>query len=217
MIEKVKRKLLDTFFPQIGFYRALIKDERSYLVVSGWKEGLKRGYPSKPNGSPIPWMNFPVISFLEDRLQKDFTVFEYGSGYSTLFYAERVKFIRTIEYNKDWYKLIKERLPANAEIHFVEKDVDGEYCRSINSTDEKYDVVVIDGRDRVNCLKQAVKKLTERGVLLLDDSQREKYEEGLKFAIKNGYSTLKFEGISSQAINLVSTTIIYKSGNCLNI
>lgn len=38
----------------------------------------------------IPWMVFGCIDFLDDWLKPDMRVFEYGSGGSTLFFANRV-------------------------------------------------------------------------------------------------------------------------------
>jgi hypothetical protein len=53
--------------------------------------------------------------------------------------------------------------------------MDGDYCRAIGETGDQYDVVIVDSRDRMNCLKQSISALTSRGVILLDDSQRRRY------------------------------------------
>ncbi len=54
-----------------------------FLHKSGWMESKKRNYPCRSNGNELPWMNFSVIAFLEERLNKDQSLFEFGSGYST--------------------------------------------------------------------------------------------------------------------------------------
>ena len=64
-------------------------------------------------------------------------------------------------------------------------------------TEQQYDVVIIDGRDRVNCIKQSIKALSTEGVVLLDDSHREKYKEGIDYVKNNGFRSLDFEGFLS--------------------
>ena len=66
-------------------------------------------------------------------------------------------------------------------------------------------------------MKQAVEKLTDRGVIVLDDSQREKYREGLEYVRKKAFSTLDFSGLVPLDFSTVTTTVIYKPGNCLGI
>lgn len=198
-------------------YWGLLTDENSYLKATGWKESAKRRLPSGVDGSPIPWMNYPIIAFLNKRLHKDINLFEYGSGYSTLFFAERVKFVRTIEYDEKWFELINQKLPENTEIHYVKNDVDGKYCRAIGMTEEKYDVIVIDGRDRVNCLIQGIDRLNESGVIIFDDSQREKYLEAFHYARSKGFKVLDIEGMTAKKFDLNTTSVIYRNVNCLGL
>lgn len=108
-------------------------------------------------------------------------------------------------------------VPDHVKLIFRAQDVDGEYCRSICSTDEKYDVVIVDGRDRVNCIKQSIASLSPSGVILLDDSQRNSYQEGINFALTNEFKALNIEGLKATGSGIDRTTIFYRKGNCLNI
>jgi hypothetical protein len=78
-------------------------------------------------------------------------------------------------------------------------------------------VVVVDGRDRVNCVKQAVSALSPRGVILLDDSQQDKYQEANEFAAAQGFRALDLEGLKATGKGLDRTTLFYRDGNCLGI
>jgi len=198
-------------------YKNLIIDKNSYLILTGWHESLKRGYPCNIDGAEYPWMNYSIISFLEQRLNKNLSVFEYGSGYSTFFFSRHAKNVTSLEHDIEWYNMIKRKMPNNVKLIFKMKDYNGNYCRSINLNDEKYDLVVIDGRDRVNSLKQAVEKLTERGVIILDDSNRESYSEAIIYAKNKGFLTLDLEGLKPAGYKIDRTTIIYRNKNCLNI
>src|SRR4051812_37225534 len=59
-----------------------------------------------PTASPmkdeVPWMTFGAIEFLQRALREDMVVFEYGSGGSTLFFANRVRRLVTIEHDPEW-------------------------------------------------------------------------------------------------------------------
>jgi hypothetical protein len=198
-------------------YKMLIRNPDSYLHLSGWMQSLSAKKPIDHNGKPIPWMNYPVVRILQERLTKDLNLFEFGSGYSTLFYAKKVKAVTSVEYDEKWLHIIKSQLPDNVNIIFKQQDVDGDYCRVINSTGEKYDVVIVDGRDRVNCIKQSISALTSKGVILLDDSQRKRYQEGIDFAKSHGFKALNLEGLKATGTEVDRTTIFYQAGNCFDI
>jgi hypothetical protein len=51
-----------------------------------------------------PWITFPARYFLRRILTRDFRVFEFGAGGSTLFFAKRVKELVTVEHEAEWLK-----------------------------------------------------------------------------------------------------------------
>lgn len=79
----------------------------------------------------IPWMNFEIVSFLKKKLNKEMNVFEFGSGYSTIFFALRAGKIVSLEHNSTWYKnvelLLKENNINNVDYKLIEAElIDGE-------------------------------------------------------------------------------------------
>ena len=84
--------------------------------------------------------------------------------------------------------------------------------------DKKFDIIVVDGKDRVNCLKQCVNSLSSKGVILLDDSHRSEYKEGIELLSKKEFKSLIFEGLkpTGNGSNDYST-LFYKSDNCFGI
>lgn len=198
-------------------YKRIIKSRRSYLETTGWMRSLREGKPVNLKGEPLPWMSYPMIKLLEDKLVGDINVFEYGSGYSTLFFSKRVNSIDSVEYDLNWFNHIKLALPKNASINFVLNDTDGFYCRSILNKSINYDLVVIDGRDRVNCFKQALSAITERGVLLLDDSDRVEYSQCFDIAKNNNFKFLRYQGLKPTGNKTYETTVFYKVDNCFSI
>lgn len=212
---------LKRFFPKLALhykaYSALIRNKCSYLYLTGWIQSLDAKKPVDKDGNPIPWMNFAVIQILKERLKDDHNLFEYGCGYSTSFFARRVKSVTSVEHSKSWYHKFKTTVPENVRLIFQENDQDGDYCRAIGCRNDLYDVVVIDGRDRVNCVKQGIRSLSAGGVILLDDSSRDRYQDGLDFAKENGFRALDIESIKPTDTIIDRTTILYRDGNCFGL
>jgi len=185
--------------------------------MSGYIKSLTEGYPCKLDGDPIPWMNYSVVSFLENRLTKDMSLFEYGSGYSTLFYSKLVREVTAIETNIAWCNKIRDLVKSNVRLIYVNLKENGEYCRYINKTNKQYDVVVIDGRDRNRCAKNAIKALSEKGIIIFDDTLAPAYMKGISFLLDQGFRKLDFEGLKAGGFGLDRTSIFYKRSNCLDL
>jgi hypothetical protein len=182
---------------------------KGYFVQRGWLDAYTKRESTDANGDPIPWLTYSFLDFLNGRLRKDMTLFEYGSGNSTLYFAKYLKFVRSIEHNESWYHKVISYIP-------IEKGVDG-YIDAITAVVQTFDIILIDGRERVSCVKNAIDKLTENGVLILDDSEREAYKEAFSFMQERGFKHLLFSGIAIGAIHDKSTTVFYRPDNILGI
>jgi predicted O-methyltransferase YrrM len=101
---------------------------------------------------------------------RDLTVFEYGSGFSTLFWAKRAKKIVSVEHDLEWFNEISSRAPENTEIILASKNV-GSYVKTISERGT-FDIVVIDGtgESRLACCQLAPKYLNSGGFIILDNS-----------------------------------------------
>tara|TARA_B100001250_G_C19642578_1_gene718935 strand:- start:194 stop:856 length:663 start_codon:yes stop_codon:yes gene_type:complete len=198
-------------------YSSLIKNKNSFLYSTGWMRSFKENRSVDNRGEYLPWMNFSIIQFLDDRFKKDLNLFEFGSGYSTFFYASKVKNVTSIEHMKQWFDNLEPLIPSNVNLIFQKKDFNDKYCRMINQNNKEYDVIIIDGRDRVNCFKQSMNSLSLRGVIILDDAHREKYQDIFTMSKKSGFKYLSIDGLKAAKSNIYRTTIFYKKENCLNI
>jgi hypothetical protein len=217
-------RILSRFIPEtpilLHLYRHQLRSKNSYLNLTGWTRSVAEGKPCHSDGSAVPWMNYPVVALLKDRLNSQMRLFEYGSGYSTLFFSGLVGEVVSVEYDPRWHDEISKKLPKNARLMFVKNDVNGNYCRAIHQVDGLFDVVLVDGRDRVNCIKQALSKLNDTGIIVLDDSQRDYYQVGIEHAMHRGFKRLDIVGLKpADFANAVDkTTILYQSSsNCLNL
>lgn len=192
-------------------------NHKGYLHDIGWFKAFNSKSPVDGNGNPIPWVTYSFIDFIKGRIKKQHTVFEFGSGNSTFFYAKYAGLVVSVEHDKEWYDKIVNDKPENSEMIFCELVRGGDYCRMPVKLEEKFDIIIVDGRDRVNCCKQAVDALTPDGVVVLDDSEREFYREGVDFLLKKGFKQLAFSGVSPGLFYEKATSIFYKPENCLGI
>ena len=191
--------------------------QKSYLRSMGYINSIKKGIPVNYNNEPVPWMNYHVVFFLEKRLNRNLSMFEYGSGYSTLYFQKLVKSIKSVEYNKDWFDKISKIVENNVEIIFCNLDTNGNYAKSILASNAKFDIIIIDGGDRMNCIEYSVNALNESGIILLDDSQRPSYKTGFEYLKKQGFKEITFSGLKPGTIEMYNTTIFYRGNNVLNI
>jgi SAM-dependent methyltransferase len=194
-------------------------NKKGYLDDVGWFEAFDSKSPIDRDGNPIPWVTYSFIDFIKGRLNKQHTVFEFGSGNSTYFYAKYAGRVVSVEHDKAWFEKIEtsKAKPDNSKLIYCELVSDGDYCRKPVKLEEKFDIIIVDGRDRVNCCKQAVEALTSDGVVVLDDSERDVYKEGVDFLINKGFKHLLFSGISPGLFYRKSTSVFYKAENCLSI
>ncbi len=192
-------------------------NQKGYLADVGWFKSFDSKSPVDGAGNPIPWVTYSFIDFIKERLKKQHSVFEFGSGNSTFFYAKYAGLVVSVEHDKAWYDKIISKKPENAELVYCELVYDGDYCRVPLKLEEKFDIIIVDGRDRVNCCKQAVEALSDKGVIVLDDSEREIYRLGVDFLLKSGFKHLSFSGISPGLFYRKSTSVFYKADNCLSI
>lgn len=195
--------------------RALSKN--SYLRESGWFGSVARSMPVDGAGNPIPWYTYGAIRFLADRLVAPVSVFEYGSGNSTLWWAERARRVVCCEHDRYWHSLMTTRLPDNVEHLFCEFVPGAEYAQQIARNHDEFDIVVIDGRDRVNCAKNSVQALRPRGVVVWDNSDRTEYQPGYDFLANQGFKRLDFWGMGPINSYGWCTSVFYRAGNCLGI
>lgn len=153
-----------------------------------------------------PWLSPASIKFIDERLTNEMTGLEYGSGRSTVFFANRLKKLVSIEHHAAWYKKVEKLLTANnlgnveyllipeqiasdddvkIDLETKLKNLDGSETRNeffnyydkVNEyPDDYFDFVLIDGRARVNCGRNALKKINKGGIFVLDNSERARYQ-----------------------------------------
>jgi len=129
----------------------------------------------------VPWLTRQAVEILEDRLKPTDVGLEWGSGRSTLWFAQRISHLTSIEHNDHWYNriknLLREKDIENVELLFAPletKDgVQSQYIRVATELPKaSLDFILIDGRIRDQCTELALQLIKPAGCLIIDDAAR---------------------------------------------
>lgn len=197
-----------------GFYFL----QKNHLSKSGWKKSVMNRLPLDGDKNELPWFTYACIYFLTPKLKEDYFVFEYGSGNSTLWFANKTQKIISVEHDEKWHSHMKGRFTEFPNITYFLKDLVSEtYQKEIVNYEKVFDIIVLDGRERVECAMNALNALKDDGVIIWDNSDRTKYSKGYGFLKENGFKRLDFYGMGPISAHSWCTSIFYRDGNCLNI
>ena len=201
--------------PKIAL-RLLSYAKYGYLKETGWIKSFILQKPVDDSGNPIPWNTYSYIDFISQRLKKNMSIFEYGSGYSTLYYQKKVNFVASVEHDMDWYNKLSLMISDNVKL--CHEPLEGiAYESAPIKFKEFFSIIIIDGRKRVECMYEAIKYLKDDGVIVLDDSYRDEYKEGIEFLKLNNFKQIPFFSIVPGYLSKSCTSIFYKKNNCLDI
>ncbi len=163
------------------------------------------------------------------------SVFEYGSGGSTIFLSKKVSELISVEHDENWYNQVARTIARegilNCEYILAKprKNISGERlpygCESYTSTLKKYrrmsfkkyvlsiekypdsnfDLVIVDGRARASCISHAISKIRPGGYLMVDNSDRQLYFEAI--SLLDDYKRIDFFGICPYSSGLAQTSV----------
>jgi len=130
----------------------------------------------------VPWWNVRATRQAEIHLKarSSARVFEYGAGASTAWLAQRARHVISVEHNPEWLGVLQPMLGGFGNVELWHRALESEaYPGAIAEAGGSFDMIVIDGRRRVECLGRALPHLAPDGIVLFDDSGRERYREGI--------------------------------------
>jgi SAM-dependent methyltransferase len=178
----------------------------------GWKKSSFEGFSQDEYGNPIPWMTYNAIDFLEKNLKPEHEVFEFGLGASSIFFAKRVKRVTSLETNRKWLDIVKEKgAPENLEMILMEDGLIKEaYENYAKNSKRKFDFIVVDSLKRFECVKNSINALKSEGRLILDDSERPNYYKIFDFLKERKFLKEDFVGIAPGQVRVKNTTVFWR-------
>jgi hypothetical protein len=163
-------------------------------------------------GCLLPWWTWGAISFVADHLRSEDTILEVGSGFSTIWFAERCGQVCSIEESPGWKRKVQAMLKGKGldNVQLLEGDSKDqvEACLNLGS----YDVVVIDGpKDRAAIFKRVlnVENTKRPRMIIYDDTDRsENCLDSLADAAE--YEVWRFRGFKPQTVHACETAVLLK-------
>lgn len=177
-----------------------------------------------------PWLPYGAICVLWRELAPGDRVFEWGSGGSTIWFATLGARVHSVEHDRGWADAVRAHLreaglAENVEIRTREpeatRDGGGRYASAREEysglsfrgyveaiqefPDGHFDLVVVDGRARPACLESAPPKLASGGLLLLDDSDRDRYRRAAEAF--ESWGEMSFTGLQPSKLKPGFTSI----------
>ena len=160
------------------------------------------------------WLPYRAIDFLENQVNPESRVLEFGGGGSTAWFVDRVQEVVTVESDEEWAEMIRDETASSTKIELLLRPPADHYAAYVEAADaypdESFDVILVDGRERVECVKRSVGKLKPGGLMILDDSDRPKYKE--VYAVLQTWNSDHFYGLVPCKDVTGNTTIWEKPG-----
>lgn len=206
IMRKIILRILAKLIPRA--VRAQLKSFKILAIDLGQWRSIKEERPVNKKGNPIPWYTYPAIEYLKRLNFSDKIIFEWGSGNSSLFWARRAREVMSIEDNKKWFNMVNKNKLGNQKIILIEKKND--YIKTILNQNKKFDIIVIDGKHRYECSKNAVKCLSEVGLIILDNSDW--FPKTAKILREHNLIQVDFSGFGP-VNSYTSTTSLFFSRN----
>jgi predicted O-methyltransferase YrrM len=143
-----------------------------------------RHFRSGPLAIGVPWFSWPAIDYLDQCDLKQKSVFEFGSGGSTIFFSARAAFVMSVESDERWLRSLEgeivRRQAGNIELHHRVLSAAPDFAASdyVTLLDRPFDVIVVDCPEapaktrRREAFARAEAHVRPGGMIILDDAWR---------------------------------------------
>lgn len=134
-------------------------------MTAWWKPSLPGQIGDKP------WLGERAIIQFAQLLKPEMSVLEFGAGGSTVWLAQKVRRVVSIENNPKWFAMARMKAGWNAEIKLWGMPDPPEFH-------EIFDLVFIDGEPptaRANWIRALPRLLKPGGYIVLDNANRPEY------------------------------------------
>lgn len=113
----------------------------------------------------MPWYTLPCLEWLKKHDVSKWNVFEYGAGYSTIWWRANCNTVRSVEHSESWAK-------AMDAIFIADKN---NFIDSIDDTSERFDCIIVDGKWREECVDFCITYVASGGYLIIDNWGQEDF------------------------------------------
>lgn len=158
----------------------------------------------------VPWMTDGSVGFLTGFIErfkkltgKGPATLEFGMGASTLYFAQRASTLLSFEHDESWHgaisRIVELQGSNNVRFHLLPRPYSDRVAELVGT--QSFDIVSIDGRDRVACLREVLRSnlLASDGIIVFDNTERitgynGRYAEALEL-LRDDFTMIHFEQI----------------------
>jgi hypothetical protein len=149
----------------------MLRDFDILAFDQGLLATMQGNLPVDAAGAPIPWFTYPAIEYLGQFDFQGMNIFEFGCGNSSHYWTRRGAVVWSVDHDEDWHrKMCSEASPAQT--FYLGQDPES-YLRAIERPGIAFDVVLIDGILREECVAPAIAHLRRGGFIILDNADRD--------------------------------------------
>lgn len=176
-------KLLTKILRGSDFRRSRLHDEKDQWALSSLRDFEDASFAlstavlrvSVGYRPVLPFIALNAFRFLKLRLPDNARVFEWSSGMSTLWYESHCAEVHAVEDDEAWFKVISTRT-GSARVYYLTGQ---DYVNKIREFPAGYfDLISIDGSLRLACFEIAEKYLRPGGILLVDNTDKDRPSKG---------------------------------------
>jgi len=124
-------------------------------------------YLDTSNELLLPWYTRGALEWITSRDTANWRVFEFGGGYSTIWWRLHCRKVDTVDGSLRW---------AEAMGITYADSLEG-YLNYIEKSNELYDCIIVDGEWRKFCVQKAKHYLKESGHIIIDNYRDEQLTE----------------------------------------
>ncbi len=166
-----------------------------------------------------PWWVWDAIGLINREIRSTDRLLEAGSGYSSLWLAERCDVVHSIEESKEWSQLLRSEVLrcqfSNVEIIETRGTLDtfSDMLSKAIANNEPYDVVVIDSPgDRTAVFKVLTKVAPPWAprLIIYDNTDRPDDRRALLAFDDLGYEKRRFLGFGPQLVHASETAVLVR-------
>ena len=168
---------------------------------------LKKGLPFGSDSDALPWFTYPSIEFLDQLNFKGCDVFEYGSGNGTKYWAKHCHSVTSVESDLEWFTRNSQQTLPNQVVLYRQGLIN--YVNSLESGPAPYDVIIIDGSWRYDCVVKSILMIKKGGLIILDNSDW--HPNSCKFLRDGGWTQIDFIGLGPINNYSWATSIFFKN------
>jgi len=188
--------------------RKIININKIFLKKYGFYNSIVNQFPCDSNKNSLPWYTYSSIEYLNNIDFSNCSIFEWGSGSSSIYWSTKANNVVSVEHDQLWFKKLVIRKKNNMTI--LLKKSKKEYVEVLKESNKKYNVIIIDGEYRLDCCKNDLMNyLADGGIIILDNSDW--FPKSCKILRSKGLLQVDFSGFGPLNDYTWTTSIFFSS------